>query len=121
MKIDGDNIMTIKLIFSLLGYTTKKSIGTIRNKKSVLELESEFLKIKSKVNDNNELSNIECFPSGMITNIIQISNHLNKKESKYDEEGEIKRHLLHQTNEVAVIKLLFRFVLKELLNFLSLY
>lgn len=85
MNLQNDEILVAKVIFTVLGYTTKSSIAAIRSKKGVMKLEDEFTKRKStstiflKFYDKYPfLQDIVCFPSGLQLILTQIIMHLNR-------------------------------------------
>lgn len=69
-----------KIILSILGYTTKSSVAALKSKKSIQNLESEFLKRKntSTLLDKHYekypfLRDVICFPSGLQLILSQIA------------------------------------------------
>lgn len=80
MGFKSEDVQTPNIILSILGYTTKNSIAALKSKKSVQNLENEFLKRKNTstlIDKHYEkypfLRDIICFPSGLQVTLLQIA------------------------------------------------
>lgn len=107
LSIDGEDISTVKIILSVLGYSTKASVAAINSKKCVEQLEQEFVQRKSttKLFDHYfgeypVLKEIGCFPSGLRAVLLQISSHLNRQLKPIENENEIIEKVLNLGQKV---------------------
>lgn len=93
LKLQSDEILDIKVILTILGYTTKDSIRSIKTKKGISMLEDEYVKRKNTTNlfekfygQYPSIQAIDCFPSGTVTILLHIITHLNRKVAQEDAE-----------------------------------
>lgn len=92
---DCNDFSQVKSVLSVLGYLTKSSISTIKNKKVISSLESEYMKLRS--NENKFKSSCERFPDlkeidhftpGLIAVITELVSHINRKSKAAEYEPE---------------------------------
>lgn len=85
MGINSADVEIPKVVLSILGYLTESSIATLKSKKSVQNLENEFLKHKNTstmIDKHYEkypfLRDIICFPSGLQVILLQIASFVSR-------------------------------------------
>lgn len=101
----------MKIILTVLGYTTRHSISTIRSKKKIEQFEHEILQMQ-----NNELAfqniqrrfpqivNLLPFASGIKVVLWQIIQSINKSEHHIIQEYDTA-HILRSAKDVNMIRL----------------
>lgn len=108
LSAEPDELDQVKAVFTALGYTTKTSIASIKTKKKIQCLESDFVKIRLMKLDSlcerfPVLKDVHFFGPGLQAVMLQIIKHLNgasKGSLTTDDEDSIRVSLLKQLNKV---------------------
>lgn len=118
MEVEDDEINPIKTVLTVLGYCTKRSVSSL-NKRSILKLEHEFLKVKHL--HASESVQIDHFPSGFVSILMEIVQLL-KTKNENEEADQIIKKVYIQAKKVCIfynisidqyfMAILFRFAIK---------
>lgn len=108
LNAEKEELDEVKAVFTALGFTTKKSIASIKTKKKIQCLENDFVKIRLMKLDSlcerfPALKQIDCFGPGLQAVMFQIIQHLNKPSKctlATDDEDSIRLFLLKKLNVV---------------------
>lgn len=119
MEVEDNEIHSIKTVLTVLGYCTKQSVSSL-NKRSILKLEHEFLKVKHL--HASETEQIDHFPSGFVSILMQIIQLLKPTNESKDATDQIIKKIYVQAKKVRMfhdisifqyfMTIMFRFVMK---------
>lgn len=102
---------TIKSVLTILGYTTKSSIESIKTAQSISKLENEYLKLlgspclESIHTRFPELKLVPAFSSGLKSTLLGIVSELNKP--KQQTKNMIQLKLFEKVTKVRFIQTIF--------------
>lgn len=122
---EGD-LVQIKSVFTVLGFMTQSSLASIKTRKNLIGLESEYLKLRSNTNNFEELcgkfpaiKGIDSFTTGLTATMMDVITHLNPKEGQaipLDDAMQIgmlettKKNILEQGKKVKFTNLSVHFL-----------
>lgn len=81
----AEDLIQVKSVYTILGFSTKQSVASIKTARKINSLESEYLKIVSANAEGifarySELKQIQSFTPGMKLMMINIATHLNESK-----------------------------------------
>lgn len=100
-----EDLDDVKSVFTVLGFTTKSSIASIKNAKKIDSLESEYAKIRSSKPDEvfsrfPALNHVDYFTPGMKAIMLEIVSRLAPKPQPNEIESMVKANVLKQAKKV---------------------
>lgn len=109
LDVFEDDLIQIKSIFSALGFMTLSSIASIKTKKNLGGLESEYIKMRSNTNAFGAvctkfpaLEQIESFTSGIKATMADVIKHLNQKSTPQNDVDEATRKEMLESAQKVV-------------------
>lgn len=104
---DSDDLIPVKSLLTVLGYTTKSSISSINKMSKINRLEGDYARMRSIKPDEMftrfpVLAHVDFFTPGMKSIILQIAAHFSPPVEAEDVGEKIKKSVLRLANKVSL-------------------